>query len=236
MKIALIFIGVAIALLCAYWSIRFYHFYTISKGLVKTAVPYENRSSDFTKTLLVLGDSTAAGVGATTPADSLPARVARAIGATYVENQAISGAVVADLPNEISEATRTQYDFLLVQIGANDITKFHGATVTANNLANILATAPKASHILVISAGDVGQATLFPEPIRPFYTNLNKQYHTEFARVLSAEGYTYVDLSKAPGAELFSSKPEIYLAADGFHPSSAGYGLWFEAVQPYLNK
>ncbi|MDB5189949.1 MAG: family lipase [Parcubacteria group bacterium] len=236
MKIVLIGVGTIIALACVYWSIRFYHFYTISKGLVRAAVPYENRSGDFAKTLLVLGDSTAVGVGAASSSESVPAQVARSIGATYVENQAVSGAVVTDLPNEISKAARTQYDFLLVQIGANDITKFHGARATANKLVDVLATAPKATRVLVISAGNVGAATLLPEPIRPLYTHLNKQYHTEFGRVLSAEGYTYVDLSKGPGAELFTSKPEIYLAADGFHPSSAGYKLWFDAIQPYLSK
>jgi lysophospholipase L1-like esterase len=236
MKIVLVVIGTLVALACIYWSVRFYHFYTISKGLVKTAVPYENRSNDFTKTLLVIGDSTAVGVGAASSSDSMPARVARAIGATYVENHAVSGAVVADLPNELSKATSSQYDFLLVQIGANDSVAWHDASTTANKLAVILATAPKASQVLVISAGDVGAATLLPEPVRPFYTRLTMKYHQEFSRILSAEGYTYVDLSKGPGAELFTTEPKTYLAADGFHPSSAGYQLWFDAVQPYLNK
>ncbi|CAN5764208.1 SGNH/GDSL hydrolase family protein [soil metagenome] len=236
MKTALIFVGAAALVVLAYWGVRFFHFYSISKSLVKAAVPYENLSSDTRKTMLVLGDSTAVGVGASAPSESLPARVSRAIGATYVENHAISGAIVADLPSEIAKAKRSDYDFLLVQIGANDIVAFHTASSTASQLVRELSAAPRASQVLIISAGDVGQATLMPEPIRPFYTRLNREYHQKFETALSAQGYTYVDLSKAPDAELFSSQPEIYLAADGFHPSSAGYGLWFDAIEPYLKK
>ncbi len=227
-------VGSVVIVVLAYWSFRFFHFYTISKGLVRVAAPYENLSSDTSNTMLVLGDSTAVGVGASTSSESLPARIARAIGSTYVENHAVSGAVVVDLKGEIAQATLTHYDFVLVQIGANDIVRFHNAKATTHDLLTMLATAPQSSQVLVISAGDVGQATLFPEPVRPFYTHLNKEYHQEFGRALTAEGYTYVDLSKAPGAALFSSQPKIYLAADGFHPSSAGYGLWFDAIQPYL--
>ncbi|MES2225563.1 MAG: GDSL-type esterase/lipase family protein [Patescibacteria group bacterium] len=227
-------VGILIAFVCVYWGVRFLYLLNASKKLVAAAVPYEHLTADTSVSMLVLGDSTAVGVGASTSTESLPGLVAHFTGATYVENHAVSGAVVSDLAGQIGKAELTRYDLILVQIGANDIVRFHDARETAERLSKVLGTLPQAEHVVVLSAGDVGAATLFPEPIRPFYTRLNQGFHQEFSRALAAQGITYVNLSTGPGVELFIEQPNVYLAADGFHPSSAGYGLWFEAVRSYL--
>ncbi len=97
-----------------------------------------------------------------------------------------------------------------------------------------MGTLPPAGKVIVISAGDVGAATLVPPPLRPFYTALNQAYHREFAVRVAAAGGTYVNLDTGPDSDLFAREPQVYLAVDGFHPSSAGYGLWFNALKDSL--
>ena len=234
MKAVLIVLTLAAIVLLAYWGIRVALGVQVSKRLIQEAIPYEKQSTDTSVSFLVLGDSTAVGVGANTPEDSLAGRVAKYIGATEVENYAVSGATVRDLPGQIKKAQLAVYSVILVQIGANDIVRFHPAGSTSALLAEELKALPKAGTVIVISAGDVGDATLIPPLLRPFYTRLNRAYHAAFQAALFPEGIRYVNLGAAPGSDLFSNYPKTYLAADGFHPSSAGYGVWFNAIQPAL--
>lgn len=200
--------------------------------LIQSATSYSLAGSDRSKTLLVLGDSTGVGVGAATPEESVAGRLASSIQATYVENRAVSGAVVADLSAQIAHASLEHYDLVLIQIGGNDITHFHDAEKTTNALELIVQDAVSRSDAtILIAAGNVGAAIILPPPIRPFYTKLNLQYHAAFAAMAERAGAVYVNLYRPPREDPFVRDPYTYLAADGFHPSSAGYGIWFDALE-----
>ncbi len=224
---------ILVVLGCLYYGIRFYRLVGIAKGLVANTHPYE-LSEGSGPSMLVLGDSTAVGVGASRPEESLPGLVAHATKSAYVENHAVSGAKVRDLSGEIEKAERTSYDLILVQIGANDITRFHSPEETAKMLKEILKTLPEAKRVIVVSAGDLGAANIFPPFLRPLFTRETLAYHKAFGETLPADKIVYVDLYKAPRNHLFKEQPDIYQSADKFHPSSAGYGIWFEAVAPSL--
>jgi len=217
----------------AYSGIRFYSGVQAARKGAALTEPYEKQSADHSVPVLVLGDSTAVGVGAATPEESLAGLASDYLHATSVENYAVSGAEVKDLRPQVAEAKLAHYRLILIQIGGNDIIAFHNASVAAALLGQILKTLPGADKVVVISAGNVGGATLFPWPIRPYYTYLNNQYHAAFAATVTAAGMTYVNLASDPGAKLIQDQPDIYLH-DGLHPSSAGYALWFSAIKPEL--
>lgn len=220
---------ILVVLIFGYWTERFYHYYSLSRPLIAKAVSF-TLSGDTSVPVLVLGDSTGVGVGADSPEGSVAGRLAANLHATNVENYAKSGAVVADVPAQAARATLPHYRFILIQIGGNDIVRFHDAKEMASQVADIVRALPPADEVVVISAGDVGAAKLFPLPLRPFYTHLNQKYHKEYAAALADTPARYIDLSKAPGADLFTKEPEVYLAQDQFHPSDKGYGVWFDAI------
>ncbi len=225
-------LAVVCGALLVYWACIFFYKYQISLKLVNETVPYQKLSTDYSKTLLVLGDSTGVGVGAEKAEDSVAGRLAKTLDATYVENRAVSGAVVADLPMQFAQASLERYDTILIQIGGNDITHFHDAQKTADALAPLLAKAvSRSTQVILMSAGNVGATTNFPPFVRPFYTRLNLQYHEAFGTVAKQERAVYVNLYTPPGEDPFTAHPETYLAADGFHPSGAGYGLWFDRLK-----
>ena len=236
MKIPLLILGVLAALLVLYWGARFAYLFSIAMKLTSNTVPFERITDDTRVPLLVLGDSTAVGVGASTPEESVPGRVAVYIGATYVENHAVSGARVDDVPQQVKKATLPRYRMILLQIGANDMARFRDADEAAAGLAEVLQGLPAADTVVVISAGDLGTARIFPPPMRPWYTRVNRAYHAAFAKAAEAHGAVYVDLSRGPGKELFEKEPGTYFAPDQFHLSSAGYGLWFDAIREALEK
>lgn len=229
-------VGILVLLIIAHAAANTFFKARIAKALMEHEAPYRLLSDDYTKTMLVLGDSTGAGVGAACPEDSVAGRLAHFIGATYVENYAISGAMVSELPLQIQQAKRESYDVILIQIGGNDILAFHNAKQTAARLSNIFGTLPTAKTTILMSAGNAGGAKLFPLIIRPFHTMVNKAIHKEFARVAHGWDAIYVDLYDPFWSDPFLRDPDRYLARDGLHPSSYGYGLWFDKVKAILEK
>lgn len=215
-----------------YWGFVFLQKYQISQVLIGQARSYSQLGTNHDKTLLVLGDSTGVGVGAMRAEDSVAGRLASAIDATYVENRAVSGAVVADIAEQFSSAALTKYDIILIQVGGNDIVRFHDPKVTAEKLSSSIRVAVAHSNkTILMSAGNVGATTNFPEPIRPWYTKLTLRFHDAFGAMAAKEGAIYVNLYESPENDPFRADPEKYLAIDGFHPSSEGYGLWFERLE-----
>lgn len=215
-----------------YWGCVFLQKYQISRALIRQATPYSQLGNNYATTLLVLGDSTGVGVGAVRSEDSVAGRLASAVHATYVENRAVSGAVVADIAQQLSSAALTKYDIILIQVGGNDIVRFHNPKATAEKLSSSIRTAVAHSgKTILMSAGNVGATTNFPEPMRPWYTKLTLRFHEAFGVMAAKEGATYVNLYESPESDPFRADPDRYLAIDGFHPSSEGYGLWFERLE-----
>jgi lysophospholipase L1-like esterase len=228
-------IALALLLWISWTALNLFMRARIASAMMAEAVPYEALTTDFRKTLLILGDSTGVGSGATRPEESIAGRLAPLLGATYVENQAKNGAEVEDLSTQIQHLRLSRYDFILIQIGGNDILAFHSAKKTAYMLDKIMDTLPDAGKIALMCAGNVGGATLIPYIARPLYTYMTLQIHKEFARLAKKRGITYINLFIRPSKDPFMKDPARYLSEDGLHPSSEGYGIWFEQIKASLS-
>lgn len=233
MRTLFLILGALLIVAVAVWGIRFYLTVQTSKKLIDAAIPFQ-KTGDTSNAVLVLGDSTAVGIGADTKEESVAGLLSAYTDASSVENYAVSGAVTEDLPEQSEKAQLERYRLILIQIGGNDIIRFRDAPSAKENLRVAIAQLPPSDQVLIISAGDVGGATLFPFFVRPFHTKLNNEYHTAFAELADEIGVTYVNFGNAPSTKMINDRPDIYLAKDGLHPSSAGYALWFKEIQPYL--
>jgi lysophospholipase L1-like esterase len=230
MKILLV-ITIIIIVFVSYHVFQVKRKIALSQEIVANTTPFHTTEDTTGKSLLVIGDSTAVGVGASTKEESIPALVAQKIGATNVENQSVSGSKVADLPKQLQQIQKDQYDVILVQIGGNDVVARNDERVVARELESILKTLPRHDQLVVLMCGDVGVATLLPWFVRGYYTKKTLAYHQAFANMVPQAGGTYVNLYEPKETDPFVQSPEIYLAQDQFHPSSAGYREWFRKIE-----
>ena len=222
-------------------AFKFWQKVESSKVIIANSMKYENLSQNYVNKILVLGDSTGFGVGVTNKQDSVSGLLANYTKATYVENLSVSGAQIKDLENQfknrkLKDSLEDKYDIILIQIGGNDIMRFKDVNEQRKIYENFLKTLPSYKTLIAISAGDVGDTTLFPFFIRPFHSSLSKEYHKMFSEVLDQQksinlnsyyiNLSYIDKKTNP----FLLYPEINLSPDGLHPSSAGYKLWFEKI------
>lgn len=214
-----------------------------SKIIILNSKKYELLSSNFSKKILVLGDSTGFGVGASKAEDTIAGLLSKSTNATYVENLSVSGAQIKDLETQLNnrrlkDTDQDSYDIILIQIGGNDIIRFHSVSDQKLIYENLLKKLPAYKKLISISVGDVGDTTLFPFFIRPLHSMLSAKYHQMFEGALEEQSLTnpnsfYINLSYTDKTNNpFLLYPEINLSADGLHPSSAGYKLWFEKIVP----
>jgi lysophospholipase L1-like esterase len=216
----------------AYEIVRVKCLVTISAGLVGKAHSYKRSSGRLS--LLVLGDSSAVGVGAAHPDESVAGRLATALDAS-VENYAVSGAFTADLAAQFRRAERERYDLILIQIGVNDVIRFRSVGQAGQQLEVVLKEASKKSdRIVVLTAGKIGHAPFFPRLFGFIFTLRARALRARFMKTARAHGAIYVDLYRVH--DIFRSEPRRYYAPDGLHLTGEGYGCWFDKVKQAIEK
>jgi len=182
-----------------------------------------------------VGDSVAAGVGASEPDAALPRLVARGVGrAVDLHVFAVSGDRAADaLSDQLPrlEALRPAPDVVVVEIGANDVTRLTSAFGFRRTYDAILARASRlgARHVLALGTPGFGATPRFLQPLRAIAGWRSRRLDAEVRASAAAFGATYVDIA-GPTGPGFAADPEGTHAADRFHPSDAGYELWSDAV------
>ena len=180
--------------------------------------------------LLVLGDSTAAGVGAHTQDDALPGNIARELhthwgrGSTWNaigENGATSQDIVQ---RYLTSATVAEYDLIFLSIGANDALHIRSRGAFRRDVRVILrrlrARNPHA-FILVSSLPAFFRFEALPNPLRWVLYLHSSSLEAAARRVVKGE----------PGVMMSPPPPPYtagFFATDQFHPSASGYHDWAE--------
>jgi lysophospholipase L1-like esterase len=193
--------------------------------LAKASEPLQVRLPAPAKRLLVVGDSTAVGTGASSPAHSVAGLVAARHPDWSVENRATDGAKLDDVAEQLRRGGR--YDIVLVMAGANDVIRFTGRDTMQRHLRAVLECArERAPEVVLMPAGNVGNAPFFWPPWSWWMSARARMLHGVVRETAAAAGATYVGLYQDRDSDPFALQPQRYHAADGLHPSDAGYALW----------
>ena len=118
LRTATLLLVVVIAGLLIYDGIRIARALALSEKTANDSSPYESSPADPAAFLLVVGDSTAVGTGASDNRESVAGRIGVNYPRVQVINEAVVGARVADLEEQLNTAPDRAYDALLIQIGA----------------------------------------------------------------------------------------------------------------------
>lgn len=176
--------------------------------------------------LLAVGESTVAGVGAVTQDQALACQCARWLRdftgrAVCWKAVGFSSGNARSLLARVRRMEGLEADLAVVALGVNDVLAFRTPTKWIQDLAAlVLALRERSGDIPVLLAGvpPVERFTALPQPLR---NCLGRR-----ARILDGKARGLV--SRLPGlchCRTPLPRPE-HLAADGFHPSPAGYSGW----------
>lgn len=174
--------------------------------------------------LLMVGDSTAVGTGASSPRTSLAGLLAQAYPKLAIENRAQDGARFDGVVQQLEAGG--EFDFVLIMAGGNDVMRFRDADSTLADIDRSASLAQGlAPQVAFLPAGNVGNAPFFFPPVSWLMTSRARELHAAVQTAAARTGATYVNLFKAPQDDPFVQRPGLH-AADGLHPSDAGYRVW----------
>jgi lysophospholipase L1-like esterase len=185
---------------------------------------------------VALGDSTVEGVGASSVeanyVSRLHARLAAIYPATEVVNLGAGGATAAEVvARQLPRAVELRPDVVTLSVGPNDITTRVAEEQYARDLDTILGTlAERTRAVVVINLiPDLAATPRFRhDPAREIVGRRTARFNEVLRKLARARGMPLVDLYSTSRVEV-PAHPDL-VAADGYHPSDAGYARWAELM------
>lgn len=179
--------------------------------------------------LLVVGDSSAAGVGAETQALALSGQLASTLAQHFHLSWRLiakTGHDVQSVLGSIESAPQEDFDVAVVAVGVNDVTGGTSSKQWREGLGNLcerLQSKFNVQQVLLTPVPPMHAFPALPQPLRWYLgktaASLNRSMHELVGKSKNWE-------CVQPGFPL-SRK---FIAADGFHPSQAAYSVWAEKM------
>ena len=195
-----------------------------------------------TLTLMVVGDSAAAGVGSDTQQAALTGQLIPAL-----QQQPTIGARFATLSWSLQATTgHTSFDILrrlyvlpvppqpvdvmVVSVGVNDTTKNVARVRWQQQLEQIIAIAQRKFGVQVLifpSLPPMAKMPAIPAPLNGFIGAKAQRMDQDLQAICAQHnGVYHIPVDFLELAATHSSNPALIFASDGFHPSSLTYQQW----------
>jgi lysophospholipase L1-like esterase len=179
--------------------------------------------------LLIVGDSSAAGVGAETQALALSGQLTSTLAQHFHVSWRLiakSGRNVHNVVGGIESAPQEDFDVAVVAVGVNDATGGTSAKQWREGLGRLcecLQSKFNVQHILLTPLPPMQAFPALPQPLR-WYLGKTAASLNRSMRALTRENEHWECVQpEFPLARKF-------LASDGFHPSEAAYSVWAEKM------
>ncbi len=240
-RIFSLILSILLALLALYVlseTIRIEHYIAIGNKLKEEMRPYEQQPINASMHILVVGDSTGYGTGASSPEHSLAGLLGKKYPLAAITNVSVNGAKTADVIDQLKNVEGT-FDLIMIHAGGNDAVHFTPTAQLRSSLHSVIDLAlTKGRYVLITSTGNVDTVPLFPWPTRFFFGLSSEKTRAVFLDVVSTyqPNVRYTDLYRMRAEDLFATEPKTYYAADHFHPSDLGYAYWFKLIAKELDQ
>jgi lysophospholipase L1-like esterase len=187
--------------------------------------------------LLVIGESTAAGIGARTHETALSGQFARFLSRKIGKSVrwhvvGKSGITVRETINElVPKIPAENFDYILVALCGNEVLKLRSPRAFRRDMTKLLGILREkypSATFFITNAPVVRLSPVLPQPIKFILGNLSA-LHDKNAQQFTAEmkNVFYFHQPNEVPADFF---------ADGIHPSEKGYTVWSERMIEFFNE
>ena len=210
---------------CAAWRIK------QGVELARLSEPFESNPSQPVATLLIVGDSTAVGTGASSPAHSVAGLIAKDHPRWQIVNRAEDGAKFVDVVRQLQAVGEQRFDVVLVMAGGNDVIRLTGKAALEQSVTRTMQLAnTRGKLVVILPSGNVGNAPFFFAPLSWLMSQRSRELHKLVRQVAANHGELYVNLYKEKAQDPFAKNPDELNAKDDLHPSDAGYQVWYSEL------
>lgn len=209
---------------CSPWK------YATAGKLANAATAYSTEPTNPQHRVLVVGDSTAVGTGASTAKKSMVGLIGQNHPDWLITNLAVNGAKFSDVVKQL-QSDEKRYDLVLIMAGGNDVMRGTSENALKKDLETAITLAQKkAPHVTVMPCGDVGLAPFFWPPLSWWMSYRSKTMHQLVSSTADTFKVQYISLLQPDKSNPFILQADALHAADSLHPSDAGYAHWYGAI------
>ncbi len=183
--------------------------------------------------LLVVGDSSGAGVGVATQDQALLGQTVRRLALdrrVFFRLEARHGSTIPRLVRHLRKQDPERFDVAITAIGVNDITAGRALDDWLRSFADlttVLRERFSVQRIVISGVPPVGQFPAIPNPLRWYLGRRTRRYDRALKEwATSMEDVTYIDFKTRRGEPLFGVPIREIAASDGFHPGPRIYDEW----------
>lgn len=182
--------------------------------------------------LLIIGDSAAAGVGVETQQDALSGAIITELGNEFTltwKLQAQTGNTTQQVIQTAKQISDQQYDIVITSIGVNDVTKFTSARSWLKQQKQLFIDIQNRFNPKLIIVSGVPPMQHFPALPNPLAWLFGK-YAAQMNQVLQQwlmpqDKFKFIQYDIKEFQAL-----NLPMASDGFHPSKEIYAIWGQKV------
>ncbi|ENX27810.1 hypothetical protein F891_01439 [Acinetobacter sp. CIP 101966] len=182
--------------------------------------------------LLILGDSAAAGVGVEHQDDALLGAILHELKDDFEIDwklQAKTGDTSSKVIHALNQIEVQHYDVIVTSVGVNDVTKLMPADIWIQKQEQLYSKIQQKFRPKLIIAAGVPPMNMFPalpNPLAWLFGQYAKQMNQQLEKFVNQQvnmQWIEYDIEKYRAMNL-------QMAADGFHPSKEVYTLWGQEV------
>lgn len=208
----------------------------VKKNTLKLPEPqgkHEGRTGTGKKlSLLILGDSAAAGVGVEHQDDALLGAILHELKNDFEIDwklQAKTGDTSSKVIRALDQMEVQHYDVIITSVGVNDVTKLMSADIWIQKQEQLYSKIQqKFSPKLIIAAGvpPMNMFPALPNPLAWLFGQYAKQMNQQLENFVNQQvNMQWIEYN----IEKYRAM-NLQMAADGFHPSKEVYTLWGQEV------
>ena len=179
--------------------------------------------------LLIVGDSSAMGVGTSHQEEALLGHMRKRLSQTNTVHWTVdakTGATTADTITRLQESSEKKFDVVSVSLGVNDITTLVRLSVWLRQFSTLLQVIEAKFQPDVICVSGIPRMQYFPllpQPLRWVVGAQALRFDRALRKLVASRiGYRFVEMDFKPDISLMSP--------DGFHPGPKIYAEWGRKV------
>lgn len=215
-----------------------------------------NKQAKASYRLMIIGDSSAAGVGVNTQEQALSGQLTQQLAQqakfynhyTHIDWQlhATTGHNSFDVLTRLYAlpTPAKPLDLMIVVVGVNDTTQMMSLANWQANLKEIITVAQlkhKPKHIIFSAIPPVRHFPALPTPLNEFIANKATKLDDAMAKICEEHDrihYVSFDFPFSSSALKSKNNKKVhkYFASDGFHPSELTYKLWANQLASFITK
>ncbi|MEZ4195418.1 MAG: SGNH/GDSL hydrolase family protein [Candidatus Paceibacterota bacterium] len=227
-----IYISYAVIFYFVFHALRMLIILIINKQLAYKSKRWISDNVGSQRNILVLGDSTAVGTGASRAEDSIAGRLAHDFPNVEIVNLGKNGGLFSDVRKQIDLVKKEKFDLIIISVGGNDVWSLTSRSSIGNHLVYILRNAYRMSNgnVFFLLYNNIGDAPIFPKFLRVVLKWRCNRIHSIVKQIAFHMKIPVISLFAEEANNPFTRSPKELFAKDGVHPSSKGYALWYKRM------